>query len=240
MQEEKVIEFYDEFVRNQRKVSINDRIFSLYQRLLKQGMHAGSNVLELGCGIGTVSYLISKTVTQGKVESVDISPASIRFASEKINKPNTSFKAADVVKYCPDLDRIDYITLFDVIEHIPMDQHAELFSNISSYMTDQSQLLINIPSPESIRYDEKHRPELLQVIDQAIPFELLVENLYKNGLEIVQFETYSIWLEDDYQFFLIRKKKDFTNVSIASQRSFVQKVKNKLRQYKIRWMYPYK
>lgn len=240
MKKEKVVSFYDDFVSNQRNVSINERIYSLYQRMLQYGLHENSNVVELGCGIGTVSYLISKTVTKGKIESVDISPESVKFAESKLKHPNRTFKAADVVKYTPDTKNIDFITLFDVIEHIPMEHHPELFHNISTYMNEQSMLLINIPSPGSIKYDEKHQPELLQVIDQAIPFDFLVKNILDNGLELVFFETYSIWIKDDYQFFAIRKKQDFQNSRLADQRSFSEKVKKKLQNWWVKLNYSYK
>ena len=240
MKKEKVVEFYDGFVDNQRKVSINDRIYSLYQRLLQHGLNASSNVLELGCGIGTVSYLISKTLKKGKLESVDISPASIQFAQKRLGNTNRKFIAADVVHYSPHLKNIDYITLFDVIEHIPMDLHPTLFKNMSHYMEEQTQLLINIPSPKSIRYDEKHQPELLQVIDQAIPFNFILKNIEDNGLELIRFEDYSIWVEGDYQFFLIRKKKTYLHKRLADDRTFFEKVTNKLKQLKINLLYSYK
>ncbi|HMK03437.1 MAG TPA: class I SAM-dependent methyltransferase, partial [Ferruginibacter sp.] len=139
--------FYDGYIQAQQNSGINDRIHELYRRLIKEGLNTASKVLELGCGIGTMTFLLSKTVKRGHIEAVDISPESIGFCKHRIKSANTSFVTADIVNYDSILKDPDFITLFDVIEHIPFERHATLFDNLSRICGNATRILVNIPNP---------------------------------------------------------------------------------------------
>ena len=239
MKKKQVVEFYNDFKISQQNTGINERLWFLYKRLQKLGLNANSNVLELGCGIGAMTYLISKTVTKGTIESVDISNESIEFAKKHHHKSNVSHYAADVVEYKPKISNIDFITLLDVIEHIPIERHPELFKNISSYLNDRTLLVINIPNPDYIEYDREHNPDVLQIIDQPIHHDLLYKTLLELGLDMHYFEKYSIWVKDEYIFYVIKKKQPFTEEKLTGKRSFNEKVQSKLLRTKLKKLYPY-
>jgi len=233
----KIIDYYNDFVPSQKNSGTNDRIFNMYKRMKKYGLNKHSNVLELGCGIGILTSLLSRTVTKGTIESVDISNKSIEFAKKRINKKNISLTAHDVVDYTPILNNIDIITLFDVIEHIPKERHFELFKNISTYINDDTVLLINIPNPDYIEYDQKYQPEVLQIIDQPIHLDFLLQNINNNGLDIEYFEKHSIWVKNEYIFYVIKKKTNFKEEKLHNSRTFIQKVFVKLFRLKLKLFY---
>ena len=237
MKKSEVKKYYDNYITEQYKIGVNDRIFMLYERLVSLGLSSESDVIELGCGIGAITHLIRKKVTVGQIESVDISGESIEFAKGKIKNSNVKFYEADITEYSPVIKNADFVTLFDVIEHIPIDLHEKLFLNVAKMLKENSWLLVNIPSPESIEWDSVHSPEVLQIIDQPIPLSLVVKNCTNAGLEIVKFENYSIWVENDYNFFLIRKKSDFKNRTLSL--TPIQKVKRKAWRTKIKKLYKY-
>ncbi len=237
MKGNKVIAFYDNFVNYQKESKVNDRIYSLYNRAKRHGLNNHSNVLELGSGIGVMTYLIAKSVKKGIIETVDISSKSVEFARKRISNKNIRFNVDDIVNYKPELKSIDFITLFDVIEHIPKEKHLELFKNISSYIGEDTLLLINIPNPEYIEYDQKYHPEVLQIIDQPVHLDFLVRNLENNDLTISYFQKYSIWVENDYVFYIIEKKKEFKEIRIHDKRNFAQKVLIKLFRLKLKLLY---
>ena len=239
MKKKEVVEFYNDFKTAQKNTGINERLWFLYKRLKKLGLKADSNVLELGCGIGAMTYLISKTVSNGIIESVDISNESIEFAQKHHNKPNISHHAADVVKYKPNLSNINFITLLDVIEHIPVERHPELFKNISSYIGDNTQLIINIPNPAYIEFDQKHNPEVLQIIDQPIYHDQLYKTLSDSGLDMHYYEKYSIWVKEEYIFYIIKKRQPFTEEKLAGNRSFSEKIKSRLLRTQLEKLFPY-
>lgn len=239
MKKKQVVEFYNEFKSSQQETGINERLWSLYKRLQKLGLNQHSNVLELGCGIGVMTYLIAKTVTKGTIESVDISNESIDFAKKQHTGDNINHFAADVVEYKPKLSNIDFVTLLDVIEHIPVERHPELFKNIASYMSNNTQLVINIPNPDYIEYDRQHNPDVLQIIDQPIYHDQLHRTLTNAGLDMHYYEKYSIWVKDEYIFYVIKKKQPFTEEKLAEKRSFSEKVKSKLLRTKLDKFYSY-
>jgi cyclopropane fatty-acyl-phospholipid synthase-like methyltransferase len=240
MDSKNVIGYYDNFIAEQLESGINDRIYHLYKRLLGLGLKSNSNVLELGSGIGTMTFLLAKYVKEGKIEAVDLSPRSIEFSSQRIKSPNISFVAADIVSYQPAIQNIDFITLFDIIEHIPIDKHNDLFHNMAVNSKEQTKILINIPNPACTEHDQQNNPEALQIIDQPIPLSLILKNLETNGLTLTYFETYSIWLENDYQFLVIEKKKAFKEVKLSSQRNLFQKALKKLERTYVKFRYNYR
>ena len=209
----------------------------MYEKLKELGLSPTSDVIELGCGIGVVTHLIRKTVTKGQIESIDISRESIEFAKNKIKNVNVKFFEADVTEYTPQLKQADFVTLFDVIEHIPINLHEKLFLNVAKMLKNDSYLLVNIPSPQSVDWDKLNAPEVLQIIDQPIPLETVAKNCSTAGLEVLKFDSYSIWVENDYNFFLIRKKRTYQNS--PSELSKTQKVKRKVWRTKFEKLYKY-
>ena len=232
--------YYDHLTTEQLASGVNDRIYHLYRRVRRLGLKPNANILELGCGIGTLTYLLSGCVKKGRIEAVDISPASVEFARQRVRQPGVSFVAADVVEHQPAMGHIDLITLFDILEHIPAERHRELFRNIALISGEHTKVLINIPSPASVLYDQQHNPAALQIIDQPLPLALILDNIEKNGLSLVFFETYSIWAENDYQFFVVEKQPAFKEVKLSTKRSFFQKALKKLERTYVKLRYPFK
>ena len=215
--------FYDHFIKNQVESGINDRIYGLYRRLLKRGLHERSTVLEIGCGIGTLTYLLTRKVRTGRIEATDISPQSIAYLNKNLVKSNLFTFTGDILQLEPVAKLFDFVLLFDVIEHISLKDHPALFSRISKWMHDGSTLLINIPNPGYILFDQKNNPAALQEIDQPVFPEQLSAVLAGAGLGIEQFETYSVWVKNDYQFIVARKRIDFEERILSKERNIFQK-----------------
>lgn len=229
MKQNEISDFYDEYVQRQIKTGANERLISLYKRLLNGGLNADSRVLELGCGVGIFTKLLAKKVKNGIIEAVDLSEKSVAVAKNELkDRNNIHFDVADVVKYQPKNSDFDMITLMDVIEHIPLEHHAELFANLAKIATEKTNILINIPNPQYIGYVRINHPESLQVIDQEVELFTLMQHLEKNGLELAYFEKYGIWEQDDYHFMVIRKKRNFELKHLSDQRNFSKKIFHKL------------
>ena len=94
-------EFYDNFIAYQIVSGINDRIYSCYKRMKKQGIDNNSSVLEIGCGIGVLTYLLSRKIKNGTIESMDLSEKSVAYASKNIRQKNISFSAANIFDFTP-------------------------------------------------------------------------------------------------------------------------------------------
>ncbi len=229
MKKDEIADFYDEFSTKQVKTGANERLISLFKRLSKLGLQSNSKILELGCGVGIFTKLLSKQVSTGLIEAVDLSEKSISIAQNEMkSKENIQFQVADVVSYQPRNSDFDFITLMDVIEHIPLDQHDVLFENLAQICKDKTVIAINIPNPQYIGYARLNHPESLQVIDQEVHLFPLLQHFEKQHLELVFFEKYGIWEVEDYHFMVVRKKREFKLSHLSDQRNLSEKVFKKV------------
>jgi trans-aconitate 2-methyltransferase len=124
---------------------------------------SGMDVLELGCGIGTVTELIADIIgDQGSLLAVDVSLQSVELARERVQgRRNVELLAADIVDLR--LERtFDVVVMPDVIEHIPVGDHVKLFANVRRWLRDRGWALVHMPSPLFLEWCHRNRPDLLQ------------------------------------------------------------------------------
>lgn len=203
-------DYYDDFAGRQLRVGINERHRAIQAWLGRFGLAPGMDVLEVGCGVGTQTQLIAGCLEgSGRLLALDFSPRSVELARERLaGQGNVEFLVADVVEL--DLDRVfDVIVLPDVIEHIPLERHGRLFAKIRKWLKETGWVLIHMPNPFFQEWCRRHRPDLLQVVDQPIFVEALLSNIQPNGLYIHYLNTYSLWVpECDYQVVVLRVRRD--------------------------------
>lgn len=188
---EQVEEFYDDFVATQSKIGVSVRHRIIHKKLKEIGLKDNSNVLEVGCGIGTVSSLIIQSLPQGKFVGVDISPESIETAKKLYGAHNATFLVDDMSAFTHDL-KFDFIVFPDVLEHIPVEQHSKLFENVANVCKKTAKVLINIPEPNALNWTRKNNPEILQIIDQSLSMQDLLNNTYPHGFQVQSIIPYSI------------------------------------------------
>jgi trans-aconitate 2-methyltransferase len=208
-EQEKVVRFYDQFAEKQEKTGINSRHLSILDKAKLAGLQANHRILEVGCGIGTVSHLLATQVPQGKVLAVDISPESIEKARVLWKKQgNLKFDVSDMSDFNLPGETFDFFVFPDVLEHIPIAQHARLFENIQRHAHADSVVLIHIPAPRYLEWMIANQPEKLQVIDQPLDTGTLVQTLGVAGFYLEKMETYALFFQEkDYQYFVFRAKK---------------------------------
>jgi trans-aconitate 2-methyltransferase len=202
-----VSDYYDTFKEHQKKLGINIRHRTIFKNLKKAGLKSDSKVLEIGCGIGTVSNLILKYITNGSFVGLDISEKSIELA-----KQNNSFhkKAEFLVNDMSNFShstKFDFVVFPDVLEHIPVEQHAPIFKTISELTTADSTVLINIPEPYTLDWIRRNKPEGLQIIDQSLSIQDLCNNVYPYGFYLFSMKPYGLQFEhEEYLSIILRKK----------------------------------
>ncbi len=206
---DQVVSFYDEFADKQAKTGINSRHLSILDKVKAAGLNANNSILEVGCGIGTVSHLLATQVPTGEVLAVDISPESI--AKARVlwkSQSNLKFEVSDMSDFDQNGKKFDYFVFPDVLEHIPVDQHQRLFSNIQKHAHRNSVIFVHIPAPRYLQWMIQNEPEKLQVIDQPLDSGDLIKRITSNGFYLEKMETYSLFFEEkDYQYFVFRANK---------------------------------
>ncbi len=208
-QKEQVVSFYDQFAEKQQKTGINSRHLSILDKVKAAGLQSNHRILEVGCGIGTVSHLLATQVPSGKVLAVDISPESIEKAKVLwASQSNLSFEVSDMSDFDKKDQTFDFFVFPDVLEHIPIDQHARLFENISKHSHSDSVIFIHIPAPRYLQWMIENEPEKLQVIDQPLDSGDLIKSITAAGFYLEKMETYPLFFaEKDYQYFVFRAAK---------------------------------
>ncbi len=206
---ENIVSFYDQFAEKQAKIGVNSRHLSILDIVMEAGLAPTHSILEVGCGIGTVSHLLAYQVKKGEVLAVDISPESISKAKEIWkDQSNLQFEVSDMSDFDKPNKTFDFFVFPDVLEHIPLDQHSRLFQNIQKHSHSESVVIIHIPAPRYLKWMIENEPQKLQVIDQPLDSGDLIKSLTSAGFYLDKMETYSIFFkEKDYQYFVFRATK---------------------------------
>ncbi len=90
------------------------RIMKYHQYFLDK-IEKNSNVLDIGCSIGLISYKIAEKAK--KVVAIDINKKNIAIAKKNHSRDNIIYINADATKYQFE-ESFDYIILSNVLEHI--------------------------------------------------------------------------------------------------------------------------
>lgn len=233
---EQIGKWYDDFAPDQIKTSVNLRHYRIMGFLKDAGLQKNSRVLEIGCGIGTLTGLLLRYLKKGEVVAVDISPESIAIAKKRLgNFRNVSFHVSDMTDFTHS-GLFDFIILPDVLEHIPVSQHKELFVLLASLMHDRSVILIHIPHPRALDYIRLTTPEQLQIVDQSIEAASLLGNAFTADLVPVSYVSYSLFdREHDYVVITLRKKNPVTLSPLPKYRIVLRKLLARIRFLLIRF-----
>lgn len=219
-----VKDFYDDFVKNQKKIGISVRHRIIHNNLKQIGLASKSNVLEVGCGIGTVSNLMIKSTPQGKFVGCDISEGSIEVAKKLNPQANAQFFVSDMSDFTSDI-KFDFVVFPDVLEHIPVNEHSKLFENIAKVCTPNAKVLINIPEPNSLHWIRENKPELLQIIDQSLSMNDLLNNTYPHGFEVQSITPYAIHTDvNNYLSIVLVRNGKVNNINVKGK--FKQLIQN--------------
>lgn len=217
--------WYDGFAGKQLRTSVNLRHYRIMEFLVHAGLKKNYKVLEIGCGIGTLTGLLAKYLKRGRILAVDISRDSVKIAQERLAKAkNVSFLVTDMTDFSYP-EKFDFIVLPDVLEHIPEEQHISLFRTLSGHMHDTSVILIHIPHPKALDYIRKNFPETMQIIDQSVSAASLISNACQNDLILVSYNSYPLFdRENDYAVITFRKNREINLVPLPQSIIIMRKL----------------
>lgn len=203
-----ISKFYDDFSEQQVITGTNLRHYYLFNRILKSGLKKDHKVLEIGCGIGTLTKLLFSFLKKGEMVVTDISENNIKIARERLKSTQRiEFIVSDMQNFSHD-KKFDFIILADVMEHIPQELHIQLFQTIVKHMKDDATLFINIPHPKNIEFLKENFQEKLQIIDQALYADSLTKDAAKSGLILKEYKSYSLFhKENDYNIIIFKLNK---------------------------------
>lgn len=226
---EEIASFYDAYTAYQLRKVVRIRHRMIFRKLVSAGLKPDSRVLEVGCGIGSLTLLLARYVEKGTITAVDISEKSIELARHQVCKgySNIAFRVSDMQDFTSET-AFDFIVLPDVLEHIPIEQHAQLFRMLRKYSHADTILFIHIPSPFYLRWVRDNKPELLQIIDQPLDADVLSRNLYENDFHLIALHTYSLHIrEGDYQYLIARTGRR-KSLDKATENTYIRNAWNEI------------
>jgi 2-polyprenyl-3-methyl-5-hydroxy-6-metoxy-1,4-benzoquinol methylase len=204
---EEIKEFYDNDTRQKFHIRNNLRHYIVISKLIELGLNSRSKVLEIGCGNGGVTRLIADVASKGKVTAVDISPECVNAAKSNLKSYNNiEYVVSDMSDYSS-AEKVDFIVLPDVLEHIPIDQHGNLFRVMRSVLDINGIIFVHIPEPKFLEWQIKTMPEALQIIDQPLHADSITSVAYPNGLYLRELKSYCMYREnEDYQYMVFTRR----------------------------------
>jgi trans-aconitate 2-methyltransferase len=210
---QEISDYYNTFCEEEKNLRLNIRHYTVFKHLVNSGLKKDHDVLEIGCGFGTVTSLMSKYLKRGSITATDISAERIASCQRQFKgKANTTFVLTDMSDFKTD-KRFDFIVLPDVLEHIPFEAHLALFQLMTLLLKDDGTIFIHIPHPTAIEFLRVHNPSGLQIIDQPIHADTLMQVAYSSGLILKYFNAYSLASsQPDYELVLFNKRTPYKSI----------------------------
>ena len=88
------------------------------------GCADGEEILDAGCGTGSLTFALSQRIKAGSITGIDFSPVYIEYASETIRDPRIAFEVGDVCAL-PFADRsFDRVLSLLVLHFVPQTERA--------------------------------------------------------------------------------------------------------------------
>lgn len=236
MNSDDVRAFYDEFLKSKMldyRIYGNARIDKAIERILEY-IEPNSRALDVGCGIGIVPEHVSEVATDGHVWACDISDRNVWYARQTVDRPNVTFFVADVaaeIDYLHETvtDPIDVVSLVDVIEHIPIDQHGTLFEALGKICAEDAVVVLTYPSPQYQRYLMEEEPEGLQIIDQVVERDALLRAASQGGFTLKHYSLEAVWKENQYVHCVLQTDDSLSPVPPPEKPSGLDRITQKMK-----------
>jgi len=203
------IDYYNEHAKEKLDsfYNVNRRLDGAWKTLNEYLPRKISSVLEIGCGVGDMSYKMSKKWKNATITGIDLSDTAIKianhlFGSEKIKYYNGSFNVIDFDK------TFELVVLFDVYEHITPSDRTLFNERLNKLLQPGGYLFMAIPSAAYQDYIKKFFPEKLQPVDESLTLDVFHSLASTCNAELLFYKNVNIYYEGDYTHIVFRKKSE--------------------------------
>ena len=101
------------------------------------------SVLDIGCGPGSFFYILRKKNKKARLTGTDIIRSQIEYSRKIV--PKAKFFVGDALK----MDykgKFDYVTMIEVIEHLPNSSEKRIFTGIRSLLKGKGRIIVTTPN----------------------------------------------------------------------------------------------
>jgi len=211
--------YYDERVEGKLRdfIDCNPRIEAAMETLAEWAPADPRRVLEIGCGIGATAWRMARAWPNAEVVGVDLSPLSIGVAKTCFRRSNLSYRAGLLADTAVD-GKFDLIVLMDVYEHIALAERAALHAAIKSLLSDQSRVVMTVPTPHTQESGRIHNPSIMQPIDEDIGLDEIVAFARATDTEVAFYRLAGIWRYADYAHAVFGRFNHLGDVAVREYR----------------------
>jgi len=207
---ETVVSYYDEHVKNKLNdyININPRIDFGWETIKRFAPVKPGRILEVGCGMGNISYRMHNYWPGAHVTGIDISTLSIQIAQKLFAGEKLNFKESILL---PDTfnEQFDLIVFMDVYEHISVADRPAVHSALSKILKNKGRIILTVPTPHNLKWSLINKPETMQPVDEHISFEVVGKLAADTGTEVILYQIRDVWNVGDYAHIVLEKNDDF-------------------------------
>lgn len=166
-----------------------------------RGDRRGVRILDVGCGTGVMTAFMTRF---GMATGVDYSEPAVRLAAAMV--PHASFRVGSLVDAGLASGAFDLITLFDVLEHVPLWQRSGFAGELGRLLAREGTLVASTPHPRMTESMRHERPELMQVVDEAVKLHDVLELFGRLDLTLARYQSFDIERgSPQYQFMVFKR-----------------------------------
>ena len=139
------------------------------------------SVLDIACGVGYGTYLVSNNPDINSIHGVDIDSKSIQFALREYSSSNRTFEQSSIDQY---RGNHDVVVSLETIEHLEdLSVYTDMLNRV-----DPEVVILSFPNKRSTHFNKYHKQDLnsQQVVKLMSNF-VLVKQLYQHDITIMVF-----------------------------------------------------
>ncbi|MDO1451006.1 class I SAM-dependent methyltransferase [Rhodocytophaga aerolata] len=195
---EEVKKYYDDHTINKLKgfVYTNERVERAWLTIVDYGKNP-VRILEIGCGIGDISWRMSRWWPDAEIVGLDISSRSIEMATKLFASSKLKFIEGTLDKGKLS-GKFDLILLIDVYEHIAISERATLHKTIKELITEEGKVILSFPTPRHLAWLRMHDMSNIQPIDEDIDVITISKFAQEINKEVILYKELSVWHAGDY------------------------------------------
>jgi ubiquinone/menaquinone biosynthesis C-methylase UbiE len=215
--------------RLETSIYTRDAIDHLHRYAIVNTYIRGKIVLDIACGEGYGSYLMSDKAAL--VYGVDIDSNTVSEAKIKYNKPNIKFNVGSTDNIPLEDASIDVIVSFETIEH--HDKHERMMLEIKRVLKPSGVLILSTPDKlyysdnrnfnNKFHIKELYKSEFIQLVSKYFKKYQLLNQMYVNGNSIIKNDLdtkkMTIYTGDFFNVTLIEPELLYL-ISISSDNDF--------------------
>lgn len=177
------------------------------------------SILEIGCGLGDISYRIAHHWPAARVVALDTNATSIDYAKRLFRRSNLEYRCVELSKI-EESAAFDYVVMIDVYEHIPLHARDGFHTSLQRVISKDSKIFFTCPTVLHQNYLRIFNPSGLQPVDEDVDLNAVSVFAADIDARVVSFKEVSVWSTSDYLHACLEKKESWhTQINVEKEKS---------------------